>query len=75
MVKLKNRLATLIEEKQKEGKVITQDKLAAETGVSQSAISRWMGQKVDRFDADIIEKFCVYFDCDVGDLLYIDRGS
>jgi DNA-binding Xre family transcriptional regulator len=74
MSKLKNRLEDLMQQKEP-GKMITQDKLAEATGVSQSAISRWLRQYVDRYDAEVIVKFCEYFECEVGDLLYIDRSD
>jgi DNA-binding Xre family transcriptional regulator len=73
MPRLKNRLDDLIAEKQGDGETITQDKLADATGVSQGTISRWLRQHVDRFDAEIVVKFCDYFECGVGDLLYIEH--
>ncbi len=52
-----------------------QEQIAADTGLSQSTISMWMNDKVTRFDRDVIERLCDFFDCDVGDLLFIERAE
>ncbi len=52
-----------------------QEKIAADTGLSQSTISMWMNDRVTRFDRDVIERLCEFFGCDVGDLLFIDRSE
>jgi len=52
---------------------ITQNEIALATGIPQGTISRWVGDKVDRLDKDILKRLCDYFDCEIGDLLYLDR--
>jgi DNA-binding Xre family transcriptional regulator len=74
--KLKNRLMILMIEKERQlGRRLTQLEVANEIGVTSQLMGRWMRNEVDRFDGPVIEKFCDYFQCEVGDLLYIDRES
>lgn len=72
---LKNRFLYLMTEKERQlGRNISYTEIAKATGVSVGVISRWANNEVDRFDRPIIEKLCDYFDCDLGDLLYLERG-
>lgn len=70
------RIKELLEEKAKaEGrKPITQDELAEAIGVPQGTLSRWINNKVDRLDTSIMAKLCLYFDCEVGDLIQLVRN-
>ena len=42
-----------------------------ETGLNRNTISNLYHEKVSRIDFDTIEKLCLFFDCEVGDLLEI----
>lgn len=65
-----SKLPALIGEKQtKENRVISVATIAKETGIPKQTIYNWLNGDIRRFDADIIEAFCKYFGCDVGDLL------
>jgi DNA-binding Xre family transcriptional regulator len=57
------------------GKVLTQREMEAVTGISQSTISRWYNNKIDRFDSATILKLCRHFDCDLHELLTIDKSG
>lgn len=41
-------------------------------GVTNHTITSWIRNDVRKYEAHIIEGFCDYFDCDVGNLLYFD---
>jgi DNA-binding Xre family transcriptional regulator len=70
---LRNRLFLLLSEKERTlGRRIPQIEVAREIDVSEQVIGRWMKNQVRQFDADIIEKLCTYFDCEVADLLYLE---
>jgi DNA-binding Xre family transcriptional regulator len=74
--KLRNRILILVTEKERSlGRRITQKEIAQNIGVSEQLIGRWMKNKVKQFDGETIEKLCVYFNCEVGELLYIDRSN
>jgi len=74
--KLRNRILILVTEKERNlGRRITQKEIAQNIGVSEQLIGRWMKNKVKQFDGETIEKLCAYFNCDVGELLYIDRSN
>jgi DNA-binding Xre family transcriptional regulator len=51
--------------------------LERETGLTYSTVSRWMKNQVDRADFPILEVWCKYLNCTVGDLLVYtpDRSS
>lgn len=73
---VRNNLITLMGEKQaKEGRVINASVVAKETGLTRQAISKWTRQEVSEFREEIIERLCKYFECEIGDLLYIDWGN
>ncbi|MBC7814014.1 MAG: helix-turn-helix transcriptional regulator [Burkholderiales bacterium] len=73
---VKTRFPSLIAKKQLEMNIrFTQAEIAEQLGISPATISRWIRGRVDRFDADTIEKLCTYFRCEIGDLLYLDWES
>jgi DNA-binding Xre family transcriptional regulator len=75
-VKLRNRLLILlIEKERREGRKITYTEVATETESSVNVISQWAKDKITRFDADMVLRLCLYFGCQVGDLLYIDYSE
>jgi DNA-binding Xre family transcriptional regulator len=74
--KLRNRLLILLHEKErKEGKRIKQAELARAVGVSSPTIAAWLINDVTKFEAHIIEGLCEYFECSVGDLLYLEDAN
>ena len=71
--KLKNRLFVIIRKREIElGYTLSQADVAKRLGVSEQLVSRWVRNEVTRFDADIVEKICAEFDCDLNDLLYLE---
>ena len=72
-VKLQNRLLILLTEKEKrEKRRITYTEIAEAVETSVNVISRWIKNDVSRFDAPLVEKLCIYFECDLCDLLYLE---
>lgn len=71
-----NKLPALIGKKQQEdNQVIGVAELSEQTGVSRETIYKWINGEATRFDGKVIEAFCRYFKCDVGDLLtVVDRA-
>jgi DNA-binding Xre family transcriptional regulator len=72
--KLQNRLLHLITEKErKRGKRITQTEIARAIGVSNHTVGSWLREDFPptKLEVGIIERLCDYFECDVGDLLYM----
>jgi DNA-binding Xre family transcriptional regulator len=73
-LKLKNRLLVLIHEKElREGKRVKQAEIARAIGVANHTIGSWIRNDVTKFEAHIIEGLCAYFECGVGDLLYLEE--
>lgn len=52
---------------------ITQDEIATIIGIAKGTMSAWARDKVDRLDKDTLVKFCDYFECDLSDLLVLER--
>lgn len=73
---LQSRIFQKIKEREvAEGRVITQKEIAEACGVSEPTIGRWVKNDLGRLEIRTLEKLCNYFGCDVGDLLYIERGK
>jgi DNA-binding Xre family transcriptional regulator len=76
VAKVRIRLRELVEQrKEKTGEILTQFEIAAQTGVSLSTISRWMRNSVNTADFDTIERLCEFLNCDISDLMYLDRSE
>ena len=52
---------------------ITQDEIAEAIGIAKGTMSTWVRDKIDRLDKDTLVKFCEYFECDLSDLLVLER--
>jgi putative transcriptional regulator len=75
-VTIRSRLKILVAQKEiQERRKIRQNKIAEETGLNPNTISRWMSpMPFDRFEVEPTVKLCLWLGCELGDLLYIDRG-
>lgn len=70
MMAIQNKFMELWQEKErKERRRISLTEVCEKSGVGWSTANRWKRDNVDRFDSDVLEKLCIYFDCQVGDLL------
>ncbi len=74
MPKLRSRLRILMAEKSvHEKRRITFATIADETQLSRPTIFKLARDEVVQFRGEVITKVCGYFDCEVGDLLYIEE--
>ena len=69
-MKLKFKLRLLMAKKD----VRTIKEVAEGSGVSRQVLDRIDKDKSRRLDYDTVEKLCAYFGCEVGELMYIDKG-
>jgi putative transcriptional regulator len=70
---IKNRIKILIAEKEiRENRKLTMRIIAREAGVSTNSLVAYTNQDVVRFDAVVLEAFCKYFNCGVGDILFYE---
>lgn len=70
---MKNRLKVLLAEKfGSAARVPSQEEIADAIGVSQTTVSRWLANKIDRYDSSTVTALCKYLNVDVQELLYID---
>ena len=72
-VQIRLNLQPLIERKAKQlGKNrLTQEELADLSGIQQPTISRWISNKVDSYNREILEKLMQVFECNLEDLFQI----
>lgn len=76
MSRVRTKLVQLMAQKQaSEGRIITPTIVAREADVSRQAVYGWLNDDLQRFDEKMLRKLCDYFNCDIGDLLYMDRQS
>ena len=76
MRNLKLRVDELIKEKEnKIGRPLKQIDISIESGVPQGTLSRYVNNNVNRYDKDVLEKLCDYFDCDLNTLFIWEDES
>ena len=64
------KLAEQIEKKQfKEARRITIQEVAEASGVNRMTLSKILNHRGYSTGTDILDKLCVYFDCDIADLV------
>lgn len=68
MVNVRLRLKELMTERK-----VNQQELADAIGVPQGTLSRWVGNKVDRYDRRILNLLIEYFKCEITDLIVVER--
>lgn len=74
MSRVRTRIIALMGEKQRqEGRIISATVVAEEVGLSRTTIYNWINDDIRRFDEPTLKKLCDYFNCEVGDLIYLDR--
>ncbi len=74
--RIRNRFLVLLAEKEKrEGRRIRNKEIAQAVGVNEHTVARWLRNEVQQVDMPVLEAFCDYFGCEVGDLLYIEREN
>lgn len=76
MARVRTRILELLSQMQVErGERISVAELHRLTGVSRQTIHRWMTGDLRRFDEDTIRAFCMFFNCEMSDLLYLDWNA
>jgi putative transcriptional regulator len=69
MKRLRIRLHVLMGEK----KIRSINQLSKETGIARTTLTRIYNEESSQLDFATIEKLCDYFNCDIGDLLYLEE--
>ena len=58
-----------------EGKGISQNQMAKDTGISASTLRNLNHNRTTRISFDILEKICIYLDCGVEDVLCVEKDG
>lgn len=75
MATINNRFGVLLAQKKaREKRNIPMIEIEREIGINRRTLYVWEKNTVTRYDAPVILALCQYFNCDIGDLLYIDRS-
>jgi putative transcriptional regulator len=75
MTKVRIALKEMMEREKKAGRPYTQEDISARINVTQGTLSRWVGNKIDRLDLAVLEKLCDYFNCEISDILKLERDD
>lgn len=67
---VRNRLRILMAER----KLNIQD-VSDATGITRKTISKMYHELSTQVRFDVLEKLCLYFDCEIGDLLYLEKDE
>ena len=54
-------------------KGISQNQMAKDTGISVTTLRNLNHNKTTRISLDILEKICIYLNCDVEDVLFVEK--
>jgi putative transcriptional regulator len=65
----------MAEKQMREKRKINVAVLSRETNLTRVTITKWINNDLDRFEAATIVTLCAYFNCDIGDLLKLDRSG
>ena len=65
---MKIMLSRLLDEKG-----ISQNQMAKDTGISVTTLRNLNHNKTTRISFDILEKICIYLNCDVEDVLFVEK--
>ncbi len=73
MRQLRLRVRELMEQKEKElGRSIRQMEICEIANIPQGTFSRYVNGHLHRYDKEILEKLCDYFNCGIEDLLALE---
>ena len=77
MRRLKLHLPELVEQYEQDRGMdkLTQKELADALGIPVSTLSRYMRGYLNRYDGEILEKLCDFFQCEIQDLLRLERSA
>lgn len=77
---MKNRLLELMAKRQSEMSLAAGEPIemnlavvSRETGISRQALTVWKNQELDGLRRETVETLCEYFNCNIGDLLYLEK--
>jgi DNA-binding Xre family transcriptional regulator len=54
------------------GRRLKQRDVARAVGTADHTIMSWLRNEVSRYDSSMLERMCEFFECEIGDLLYLE---
>ena len=55
--------------------MLTVTELSRGTGINRQTLYSWINGDVKRYDSDVLERLCAYFDCTPGDLIVLEKAG
>lgn len=68
-MKVRNNLPKLMGEK----RIRSVSELSRLTEIPYSTLINFYNEKFETFNAELIKRLCLFFNCQIGDLLYLER--
>lgn len=74
MHKVQTQFSVLKAQKElREKRKLTYEVISGETGINPNTLTEYANNRVTRFDESVIARLCDYFNCDIGDLLVLQK--
>jgi len=70
-MKVRNRLPELMARE----RIKSVKQLSRLTGISYPTLYNFYNEKYETFNAQLIKRLCEFFNCEIGDLLYLEREN
>lgn len=71
-----NRLPELIRQREERtGRRLLQKDIARATGIPEGTLSRYVNDHINRFDRDIVERLCEYFEVELHELIVLEPAN
>ena len=58
-----------------EHRIASTTELSKKTKISRPTIDNWRKGKISRVELDVLEKFCDTFNCEISDLIVLEKGE
>lgn len=67
---VENRLSHLLFKKR-----LTISQLHRDTGISRSTLTKMYHKRIRNINFDVLDQLCIYFDCQISDILYFEKSN
>lgn len=58
-----------------EHRIVSTSELSKKSKISRPTIDNWRKGSVSRIELGVLEKFCKTFDCEISDLIVLEKGE
>lgn len=58
-----------------EHRIVSTSELSKKSKISRPTIDNWKKGTISRVELGVLEKFCTAFDCEISDLIVLEKGE